>query len=53
MQPFCYNDIKTNKTNVLEYLAIITLFFVKKSFNFLLFLKHDVVYYFYIVLKSL
>ena len=45
--------MKTNKINVIKYLAVVTFNFVKNPSNFLLFFKHDIVYHFYIVLKSL
>ena len=45
--------MKTNKINVIKYLAVVIFNFVKTPSNFLLFFKHDIVYHFYIVLKSL
>ena len=45
--------MKTNKINVIKYLAVITFNFVENPSNFLLFFKHDIIYHFYIVLKSL
>ena len=45
--------MKTNKINIIKYLAVVTFNFVKNPSNFLLFFKHNIVYHFYIVLKSL
>ena len=45
--------MKTNKINLKKYLAVVTFNFVKNPSNFLLLFKHDIVYHFYIVLKSL
>ena len=45
--------MKTNKINVIKYLAAVTFNFVKNPSDFLLLFKHDIVYLFYIVLKSL
>ena len=45
--------MKTNKINVIKYLAEVSFNLVKNPSNFLLFLKYDSVYHFYIVLKTL